>query len=476
MSGIKPVKDLQELAQSLASVAGISKHLNVLIFGAGLGGLAMLEALRNLKDVSVHAIVDIEKEPPAFQLARELNIPTSNDRDSVLSTFNGSIIIDVSGDRDLHLKLTEHTISHELELISAKSAKLLFDMANQEVINERTIQDQNTRLSLLDSLLEITLLLEHRPPIQDITSRSFADIHSHVDATRGMALMFDKESDKPLFIGTIGDKEPKCSGNQCDFVACQAINDACHTLTVKDRYKVFETAIKPGCSELSNSYNVVIPLWQGPRMSGALLFNIPTPLSKAQISSLEMASAHLNIAFKTLDHFQQLEEMAIFDALTGVFNRRKFDMQLHQEVSRANRMTTGTLACGFIDLDNFKQINDTYGHPVGDLVLKHIGRSIESCLRDYDLCARYGGDEFVILVPDHEPIDKEELEAIGKRILESVSEFSMPEKEELKVTVSIGIAIQPNNSVRAESLLKQADEALYKAKHAGKACLRIVSD
>jgi len=474
MTGIKPVKDLQELAKSLASVASISKSLDILIFGAGLGGLAMLEALRHLEGISIHAIVDIEKAPPAFQLARELNIPTTTDGDNALETFRGDIVIDVTGDKVLHHKLMTFTQNRHLELISAKSAKLLFDMANQEVINERTIQDQNTRLSLLDSLLEITLLLEQHPPIRDITSRSLEDIHDHLDATRGIAVMFEKEDEPPLFIGAIGEKAPECSGVHCDFSACKSISMACSTLTSKERYKVFDTSIRLHCSELTSTYNVVLPLWQGSRLSGALLFNIATPLSKGQRTSLEMASAHLNMAFKTLDHFQQLEAMAIFDSLTGVFNRRKFDMQLLQEVSRIKRTESGSLSCGFIDLDNFKQINDCHGHQVGDLVLKHIAKSIEGCIREYDLCARYGGDEFVILIPDD--ADGTDLEDLGMRILEKVSNFQLVNEPALKVGVSIGIVTQSGETLDASSLLKQADEALYQAKNSGKGCLRIYSN
>jgi len=224
---------------------------------------------------------------------------------------------------------------------------------------------------------------------------------------------------------------------------------------------------------LNTGYNVILPLWQDSRLAGSLLFELPPPLSNEQITILEMASIHLNLTFKTLDHFQQLEEMAIFDSLTGVFNRRKFDMQLHQEISRIKRMKHGTLSCAFIDLDDFKHVNDTYGHQVGDLVLKHIGSSVESCIRDYDLCARYGGDEFVILMPSDDPITYAALKNIGVRILEKVSKFHLVNHPEMKVSISIGIATQPSEKADAETLLKEADDALYQAKESGKGCLLI---
>nr|WP_255461314.1 GGDEF domain-containing protein [Mariprofundus sp. NF] len=168
--------------------------------------------------------------------------------------------------------------------------------------------------------------------------------------------------------------------------------------------------------------------------------------------------------------------MAIFDALTGVFNRRKFDMQLSHEVNRTKRTRHGTLSCGFIDLDDFKHINDTYGHGVGDEVLKHIAQCIESSIRDYDICARYGGDEFVILVPTDDAIEGEGLEVIGMRILEKVSKLHLVNHPEVKASVSIGICTQSGETVDAEKLMKQADDALYQAKKGGKGCLRIMAD
>ena len=101
MTDTRPAKGLHKLAKSLASVAKNSKKLDVLIFGAGLGGLAMLEVLSQSDDISIHALVDIAEDAPAFQLARELGITISTDCDGTLNTFEGDIVIDVTGDDNL---------------------------------------------------------------------------------------------------------------------------------------------------------------------------------------------------------------------------------------------------------------------------------------------------------------------------------------------------------------------------------------
>ena len=479
MSQMRSGNEVQALAERLASVSQNSNKTDILIFGAGIGGIAMLEVLHGYQGVNITAIIDVAEDAPAFELARELNIPTSTDGDAVLATFKEGILIDVTGDPKLYEKLDAFTAPPQLELISAKSAKLLFELANHQIHDEQIIHDQSTRMNLLDSMLEVTLLLESRPPLSDITSKSLADIHSHINATKAVAIMFNPNSDAIEFVGAIGDAKPECSKEElsrCSFAACKTIRNACLTLDKSERFKTIAPPIKLNCSQLDASYNTILPVWQDTQLAGALLFDIQGELNRQQTSALEMASAHLNMTYTTLDHMHKLEEMAIFDALTGVFNRRKFDMQLHHEVSRIKRTRHGTLSCGFIDLDDFKHVNDTYGHAVGDQLLKQIASSIESSIRDYDICARYGGDEFVILIPADDAIEGEGLEIIGMRILEKVSDIRIDGYPDVKASTSIGICTQSSETVNAESLMKQADEALYKAKKAGKGCLRLIAD
>ncbi|ATX82030.1 diguanylate cyclase (GGDEF) domain-containing protein [Mariprofundus ferrinatatus] len=475
MKYIRSEEELQKLSETIASVTNNAKTLEVLVFGGGIGGLSILDVLSGYDGVSVSTIVDKVENAPAFELARMLGVKTSTDFDTALEAFRGDIVIDVTGDPDLYKKLRDYTEPHHIELISAKSAKLLFDQANHLLKDEQTIQKQSSRLNLLDQMMDISLLLEERPPLSELTSKSFEGIHSHMNASKGLAIMIDKQG-KIEFIGAIGSKKPECASHSCGFSACKNIGEACATLTWSDRYKELHPPIQLACTELDVSYNIILPVWQDQRLAGALLFDFQHALSRDQKTSLELASIHLNMTFKTLDHLHTLEEMAIFDGLTGVFNRRKFDMQLYHEVSRTKRTRNGTLSCGFIDLDNFKHINDTYGHQVGDQVLKHISDSIRESLRDYDTCARYGGDEFVMLIPSDNGIEGSGLEAIGMRILEKVSKLRLANHPKLRAGVSIGICTQSCETVDAEGILKQADEALYMAKKAGKGCMRIFAD
>ena len=115
--------------------------------------------------------------------------------------------------------------------------------------------------------------------------------------------------------------------------------------------------------------------------------NIPEAQEREQQTALKMSSIHLNTAAKTLQQLTHLEKMAVNDSLTGMFNRRYFDQQLHKEVSHIQREKLGTLSCVFVDIDDFKEVNDNYGHQIGDTALKKIVSCISHCAREYEIPA-----------------------------------------------------------------------------------------
>jgi diguanylate cyclase (GGDEF)-like protein len=163
---------------------------------------------------------------------------------------------------------------------------------------------------------------------------------------------------------------------------------------------------------------------------------------------------------------QKLLEMATTDVLTGLCNRRRFLEMAEQELSRAKRYGH-CLAMMVLDLDLFKQVNDTYGHQVGDEVLKNLAEVGSACLRRVDLMGRVGGEEFAVLLPE---TDLEAALPVAERLRQAV-EYScvhLPEGE-VCCTVSIGVAQStPQSELSLETLLKLADDALYAAKKAGR--------
>ena len=163
---------------------------------------------------------------------------------------------------------------------------------------------------------------------------------------------------------------------------------------------------------------------------------------------------------------EQLRQLAETDPLTNCYNRRALMEKLEQEMDRAARYAT-MLTCMMIDIDNFKQINDTYGHLVGDRVLKQLATLLKREQRSVDIVARYGGEEFVALLPE---TTSRESRGFAERILRRVAEYDFGEiGQPVRVTISIGVASFPDEQVSdGESLLKIADGHLYRAKSEGR--------
>lgn len=163
---------------------------------------------------------------------------------------------------------------------------------------------------------------------------------------------------------------------------------------------------------------------------------------------------------------QKLEHEATTDALTGLCNRREFESLAHRELSRANRQGA-PLSLLMMDIDKFKSINDTHGHDVGDAVLKTIAGACAPHLREVDVLARIGGEEFAVLLPDT-TIDG--ATHVAERIREALGRESVPagDGKTLSFTVSVGVAQHDGESEELPALIKRADQALYRAKECGR--------
>ncbi|MDR4498007.1 MAG: diguanylate cyclase [Candidatus Scalindua sp.] len=167
------------------------------------------------------------------------------------------------------------------------------------------------------------------------------------------------------------------------------------------------------------------------------------------------------------------EHISRVDGLTGLYNHRFFHKLLDSEISRADRYKHN-FSLLMIDIDDFKKINDRFGHQAGDKVLKEIASLFKSLVRKIDRLVRYGGEEFAIILSE---TAKEHGRIFGNRIVESVASFifqGLPEGE--KITISAGIAGYPDDAHTQEDLIRKADVALYKAKSAGKNILCVYKE
>ncbi|HBU05198.1 MAG TPA: diguanylate cyclase response regulator [Nitrospiraceae bacterium] len=164
---------------------------------------------------------------------------------------------------------------------------------------------------------------------------------------------------------------------------------------------------------------------------------------------------------------KQVEIMAITDQLTGIYNRRQVETILQKEFKTASRYQT-PISCMIIDIDHFKAVNDALGHHTGDAVLKEIAKLIMESAREADIVARWGGDEFIVILPQTK---KEEALQAASRIVKAISEHDFQDSPNERITVSIGVTSIPHPSLNIdteEKLIHTADCALYEAKRNGR--------
>ncbi len=181
-------------------------------------------------------------------------------------------------------------------------------------------------------------------------------------------------------------------------------------------------------------------------------------------------AAHTGIALENARLYAEQQRLAVTDGLTGLANRRRFDEMLEIEFERMTRYRRN-LAMVMLDIDNFKDYNDTYGHPAGDHVLRRMAVLLRRSVRSIDVAARYGGEEFCVLLPETDLTRAaqvaERLRLAVEKMHQAPAELGLPAIEH-RITISLGVAVAPEHAGTTQELVRQADGAMYRAKRGGK--------
>jgi len=184
-----------------------------------------------------------------------------------------------------------------------------------------------------------------------------------------------------------------------------------------------------------------------------------------QIELLKVMCNQASTSIANAQLHAEIEKLATTDGLTGLFNHRVFQEKLSDELKRMDRYSE-QISLILTDIDFFKKVNDRYGHPAGDIVLKEVAKVIKGTLRDIDIPARYGGEEFAVILPQTNGIGAKN---IAERLRKSVMDASFSaDGASFKITLSIGIATSPVDAKTKEELIEKSDNALYHAKHNGR--------
>ena len=193
-------------------------------------------------------------------------------------------------------------------------------------------------------------------------------------------------------------------------------------------------------------------------------------ITRSDLPIMSIFAKQIGTSLERARLFQEVQSLAFTDPLTGLQNRRSLFELGRIEFARAQRMDR-PFCCMMLDLDHFKQVNDTYGHPIGDQVLHEFAQRTAMSVREIDLVGRYGGEELIILLPE---TDRETALMVAERLRASVAAtpIKLPEGE-VSITVSIGVATMNEYTMQLETLIARADQAVYIAKHKGRNCVAI---
>ena len=218
---------------------------------------------------------------------------------------------------------------------------------------------------------------------------------------------------------------------------------------------------------------VAMPVSAGARVLGVVCLadrHDDGPFTPRDVSMLQALAGPTALALsreRAMEQADAYARAAAIDPLSGLFNRRYLRERLEEELQRAQRHGSPV---GFLmlDIDDFKRVNDRFGHAAGDAVIAAVADILKRSVRRFDVCARFGGEEFAVVMPGSAAANTA---SIAERIRQRIERhrLDVPELADLRVTASIGLSV--SGSASAEDLVQQADQALYRAKHAGKNCV-----
>ncbi|MDP9190956.1 MAG: GGDEF domain-containing protein [Acidobacteriota bacterium] len=325
---------------------------------------------------------------------------------------------------------------------------------------------------LLVLIQELTSRAVRSESVGDLFSRAFPTLFRCLPFDVGVGVMLEQNLD--LYISTRHGADA--------LISDRLVADIRRTLeaVIPLSFATTEVVVKAEMHDLPQAESVIdrangngaqyethAILQQGARTAGLLLlFRVQPSFDEQEQQLLEIFSTQVSMLLDTIEARARIVNLADTDDLTGIWNKRYFRRQLPQEMERARTFNI-PLTLLLFDIDEFKQINDSFGHVIGDVVLSELCGVVRETLRPTDILARFGGDEFAIVLPH---TDAAGAVAVAERVLKRVRGLTIPTDEEgaIQCSISIGIAEFHHDDLTANDLIRRADERLYLSKRQGK--------
>jgi diguanylate cyclase (GGDEF)-like protein/putative nucleotidyltransferase with HDIG domain len=330
----------------------------------------------------------------------------------------------------------------------------------KEYLHEQ-LREQDKEITLINRL---TSIITSSLSVQGIFEGFAQELKEVVDVDwTTIALIDGNELYFPALSSTIGspwqrEERIPLKGTATEWAAREKKSLYEADLTRSCRFWTGEYHLKQGIRSI-----VYLPLSVTDRCIGSLILasRKPNAYSGWQIRLLEKVALQIAAPIENVQLYAKLMQKLRIDELTGLFNRRHFEERLKEEIERHSKYV-GVFSLFMLDLDNFKTYNDLYGHPSGDKLLNQIGEIIESCTRSIGQAFRYGGDEFITILPQ---TTTENAYQVAEQVRGQIA--GEMKRKAITVTCSIGLAVYPSDGVTSDQLINAADTALYYAKRTG---------
>jgi diguanylate cyclase (GGDEF)-like protein len=344
---------------------------------------------------------------------------------------------------------------------------VLADQAAVAIENARLLSERDRHVAELHALLEIAEAGGAASDERDLANVLAAKLRVAAGMDACLISRWDAESGRLSPVGADG--RPLIGPGRDP-----SVHRTLRQVLMNDQPVVLDPSVEPlepvevsRLHQLGGASTLLLPLSTAGRVTGVLELIAESPGRRYSEAETKLLRAMANQAASALENarlVRQLRDAAETDLVTGVYSHRHLQDRIRQEVARAARGRS-PLSVLMVDLDDFKRINDQHGHQAGDRVLRAIAGALRAAVRTSDVVARYGGDEFVVLMPD---TDEGEAETVAQRAEAAVADLQhpMPDDSAVQVTCSVGLALHPRDGRSGKELLRAADARMYHHKRA----------